>query len=152
MAEEQKLNILSTKTDDENIEEVLSKAGIVTEDIVNKAAEQIAKRREEKVTKELIDLVQKCEFIKNSTLIRVRRAKKKSRLQTQYLKDMTEVIDSVTSGKTSLNDVENKLGALKKKLNEDLRANDNVCDDAMEKLREIFPDSWRYTYSNLLPD
>ena len=66
MAEENKLNIFDVNNESDDIQESISNANKVTDDVVKKAAEKIAERRKEKLTNELIDVVQKCEYTEKS--------------------------------------------------------------------------------------
>ena len=54
MAEENKLNIFDVNNESDDIQESISNANKVTDDVVKKAAEKIAERRKEKLTNELI--------------------------------------------------------------------------------------------------
>ena len=52
MAEENKLNIFDVNNESDDIQESISNANKVTDDVVKKAAEKIAERRKEKLTNE----------------------------------------------------------------------------------------------------
>lgn len=69
MAEVNKLNIFDVNNESDDIQESISNANKVTDDVVKKAAEKIAERRKEKLTNELIDVVQKCEYTDRKSVV-----------------------------------------------------------------------------------
>ena len=77
MAEENKLNIFDVNNESDDIQESISNANKVTDDVVKKAAEKIAERRKEKLTNELIDVVQKCEYTEKSAALQCTISQKK---------------------------------------------------------------------------
>ena len=55
-------SILSGQFDEENIQDIIKQSSVVTDEIATAAAEEIAKKRKEKLTEELKKVVQKCEY------------------------------------------------------------------------------------------
>ena len=84
---EKKMNILLEEVNGENIQDVIANSSKVTEDIATKAAEKIAERRKEKLTNELVAIVQKCEFTVSSAVLQVRRSNRTNQRIKTYLKD-----------------------------------------------------------------
>lgn len=150
MAEE-KLNILETSSNEDNIQDVIKKAGIVTSEIAQFAADKIAKRRNEAVTEELISIVQKCEWVEKSTHISYQRSNKCNKKIKEYLKSISELKESITTGKAPVSDWDKKSEALKKQLDKDLVEIGKNMDELQRDLDNIFPSSWSYRYQNLVP-
>ena len=146
--EEKKLNIFEAG---ENIEEVLANAGKVTPEIAEAAAAKIAERRKEKQTAELVDAVQKSEYIKRATHLTFKRQEKCSDRTKQYLKDITELVEKLADGALPVQEWDRKTLELKKQLDKDLIEIGKKYDQLLEDLTEMFPCSWNYRYSNLLP-
>lgn len=153
MAEEtKKLNLFEEGTNDENIQDVIAKAGKVDEDIVKAAAEKIATRRKEQVTQELIEIVQKCEYTQMSTHISYKRSNKTNKKIKEYLKDLTDLKKSITEGGAPVSDWDKKAPALKQKLDKDLVEIGKEMDALQRDLDELFPNSWSYRYNSLIPN
>lgn len=153
MAEEnKKLNLFEEGTNDENIQDVIAKAGKVDEDIVKAAAEKIATRRKEQVTQELIEIVQKCEYTQMSTHISYKRSNKTNKKIKEYLKDLTDLKKSITEGGAPVSDWDKKAPALKQKLDKDLVEIGKEMDGLQRDLDELFPNSWSYRYNSLIPN
>lgn len=153
MAEEtKKLNLFEEGTNDENIQDVIAKAGKVDEDIVKAAAEKIATRRKEQVTQELINIVQKCEYTQMSTHISYKRSNKTNKKIKEYLKDLTDLKKSITEGGAPVSDWDKKAPALKQKLDKDLVEIGKEMDALQRDLDELFPNSWSYRYNSLIPN
>ena len=62
MAEVKKMNILMEDVNGENIQDVIANSSKVTEEIAEEAAKKIAERRKEKLTRDLVNVVQKSEY------------------------------------------------------------------------------------------
>lgn len=59
MAEVKKMNILTEDVNGENIQDVIANSSKVTEEIAEEAAKKIAERRKEKLTRDLVNVVQR---------------------------------------------------------------------------------------------
>ena len=57
--ETKEMTSIFNDANEENIQDVIKNASVVTEDIVTAAAEEIAKKRKEQLTNELKEIVQK---------------------------------------------------------------------------------------------
>ena len=97
MAEENKLNIFDVNNESDDIQESISNANKVTDDVVKKAAEKIAERRKEKLTNELIDVVQKCEYTEKSAALQLRRSNRVNQRMKTYMKDLKKKKKKVKS-------------------------------------------------------
>lgn len=149
--EEKKLNVFEQNADSENIEEVIKNSGKVTEDIVAAAANKIADKKKEKVTQQLIYAVQHAEYVKMATLLEYRRSNRVNKLKNAYLKAITELVDGIKTGKNPVTDWEKESFKLKDKLNQDIREEDLKYEENKKELDELFPDSWNYKWSSLIP-
>ena len=152
MAEKEKMNILTTEDiNGENIQEVISNSSKVTEDIATKAAEKIAERRKEKLTNELIDVVQKCEYTEKSAALQLRRSNRVNQRMKTYMKDLHNLAEEVKSGKKPVTAWNDEAPALKKQFDKDLIDIDKDIDKSQNELDEIFPNSWSYRWNSLIP-
>lgn len=150
MAEENKLNIFDVKNESDDIQESISNANKVTDDVVKKAAEKIAERRKEKLTNELIDVVQKCEYIEKSAALQLRRSNRVNQRMKTYMKDLHNLAEEVKSGKKPVTAWNDEAPALKKQFDKDLIDIDKDIDKSQNELDEIFPNSWSYRWNSLI--
>lgn len=151
MAKENKENKNVVETTSENIQEVINNASIVTEDVAKAAAQKIADRRKEKLTEQLIDITQKMEYTKQATLLSLRQQRRCERKIADYLKDITALVEEISSGKKPVGNWDKEASSLKSQLDKDLSEISRDINDSKNKLDEIFPESWRYRYSSLIP-
>ena len=147
MAEENKLNIFDVNNESDDIQESISNANKVTDDVVKKAAEKIAERRKEKLTNELIDVVQKCEYTEKSAALQLRRSNRVNQRMKTYMKDLHNLAEEVKSGKKPVTAWNDEAPALKKQFDKDLID----IDKSQNELDEIFPNSWSYRWNSLIP-
>lgn len=151
MAEENKLNIFDVNNESDDIQESISNANKVTDDVVKKAAEKIAERRKEKLTNELIDVVQKCEYAEKSAALQLRRSNRVNQRMKTYMKDLHNLAEEVKSGKKPVTAWNDEAPALKKQFDKDLIEIDRGIDKSQNELDEIFPNSWSYRWNSLIP-
>ena len=151
MAEVNKLNIFDVNNESDDIQESISKANKVTDDVVKKAAEKIAERRKEKLTNELIDVVQKCEYTEKSAALQLRRSNRVNQRMKTYMKDLHNLAEEVKSGKKPVTAWNDEAPALKKQFDKDLIEIDKDIDKSQNELDEIFPNSWSYRWNSLIP-
>lgn len=151
MAEENKLNIFDVNNESDDIQESISNANKVTDDVVKKAAEKIAERRKEKLTNELIDVVQKCEYTEKSAALQLRRINRVNQRMKTYMKDLHNLAEEVKSGKKPVTAWNDEAPALKKQFDKDLIEIDKDIDKSQNELDEIFPNSWSYRWNSLIP-
>ena len=151
MAEENKLNIFDVNNESDDIQESISNANKVTDDVVKKAAEKIAERRKEKLTNELIDVVQKCEYTEKSAASQLRRSNRVNQRMKTYMKDLHNLAEEVKSGKKPVTAWNDEAPALKKQFDKDLIEIDKDIDKSQNELDEIFPNSWSYRWNSLIP-
>lgn len=151
MAEENKLNIFDVNNESDDIQESISNANKVTDDVVKKAAEKIAERRKEKLTNELIDVVQKCEYTEKSAALQLRRINRVNQRMKTYMKDLHNLAEEVKSGKKPVTAWNDEAPALKKQFDKDLIEIDKDIDKSQNELDEIFPKSWSYRWNSLIP-
>lgn len=151
MAEENKLNIFDVNNESDDIQESISNANKVTDDVVKKAAEKIAERRKEKLTNELIDVVQKCEYTEKSAALQLRRINRVNQRMKTYMKDLHNLAEEVKSGKKPVTAWNDEAPALKKQFDKDLIEIDKNIDKSQNELDEIFPNSWSYRWNSLIP-
>ena len=150
MAEEKKTSIFNEANED-NIQDVIKNASIVTDDIVTAAAEEIAKHRKEKLTEELKEIVQKCDYAVKSTVLSVRRSNRCNQRIKQYLKDISALADDIKGGKKPTTAWDKEARELKKQLDKDLITIGREIDETQRDLDNIFPNSWSYRYSEFIP-
>lgn len=136
---------------EENIQEVIKNASIVTEDIVTAAAEDIAKRRKEKLTEELKNIVQKCDYTIKSSVLAVRRSNRINQRNKKYLKDLSALAEDIKSGKKPTTAWDKEAKELKKQLDKDLIEIGKDIDESQNDLDKIFPNSWNWRYSEFIP-
>lgn len=151
MAEENKLNIFDVNNESDDIQESISKANRVTDEVVKKAAEKIAERRKEKLTNELINVVQECEYTEKSAALQLRRSNRVNQRMKTYMKDLHNLAEEVKSGKKPVTAWNDEAPALKKQFDKDLIEIDKDIDKSQSELNEIFPNSWSYRWSSLIP-
>lgn len=151
MAEVNKLNIFDVNNESDDIQESISNANKVTDDVVKKAAEKIAERRKEKLTNELIDVVQKCEYIEKSAALQLRRSNRVNQRMKTYMKDLHNLAEEVKSGKKPVTAWNDEALALKKQFDKDLIEIDKDIDKSQNELDEIFPNSWAYRWNSMIP-
>lgn len=152
MAEKEKMNILTTEDiNGENIQEVISNSSKVTEDIATKAAEKIAERRKEKLTNDLIEVVQKCEYTVSAAVLQVRRSNRTNQRIKSYLKSLSELAEDVKSGKKPVTAWDKEAREMKKQFDKDLIEIGRSIDESLCELNEIFPNSWQWRYGGLVP-
>lgn len=151
MAEVNKLNIFDVNNESDDIQESISNANKVTDDVVKKAAEKIAERRKEKLTNELINVVQKCEYTEKSAALQLRRINRVNQRMKTYMKDLHNLAEEVKSGKKPVTAWNDEAPALKKQFDKDLIEIDKDIDKSQNELDEIFPNSWSYRWNSLIP-
>ena len=96
---EKKMNILLEEVNGENIQDVIANSSKVTEEIAEEAAKKIAERRKEKLTKDLVAVVQKSGYTVSSAVLQVRRSNRTNQRIKQYLKDLAALKEDVVNGK-----------------------------------------------------
>ena len=147
---EVKTSIFNDANED-NIQEVIKNASIVTEDIVTAAAEDIAKRRKEKLTEELKNIVQKCDYTIKSSVLAVRRSNRINQRNKKYLKDLSALAEDIKSGKKPTTAWDKEAKELKKQLDKDLIEIGKDIDESQNDLDKIFPNSWSWRYGEFIP-
>lgn len=148
---EKKMNILSEEVNGENIQDVIANSSKVTDEIAEAAAQKIAEKRKEKLTQDLIEVVQKCEFTVSSAVLQVRRSNRTNQRIKQYLKDLAALKEEIVSGKKAVSAWQDEALALKKQYDKDLIEIGNSIDKSLNDLQELFPNSWSWRYNELIP-
>ena len=151
MAEVKKMNILMEDVNGENIQDVIASSSKVTEEIAEEAAKKIAERRKEKLTKDLVAVVQKSEYTVSSAVLQVRRSNRTNQRIKQYLKDLTALKEDVVNGKKPVSAWEEEARNLKKQYDKDLIETGKDSDKSQRELDNLFPDSWNWRYNELVP-
>lgn len=151
MAEVKKMNILMEDVNGENIQDVIANSSKVTEEIAEEAAKKIAERRKEKLTKDLVAVVQKSEYTVSSAVLQVRRSNRTNQRIKQYLKDLAALKEDVVNGKKPVSAWEEEACNLKKQYDKDLIETGKDIDKSQRELDNLFPDSWNWRYNELVP-
>lgn len=151
MAETKKMNILTEDVNGENIQDVIANSSKVTEEIAEEAAKKIAERRKEKLTKDLVAVVQKSEYTVSSAVLQVRRSNRTNQRIKQYLKDLAALKEDVVNGKKPVSAWEEEARNLKKQYDKDLIETGKDIDKSQRELDDLFPDSWNWRYNELVP-
>lgn len=151
MAEVKKMNILMEDVNGENIQDVIANSSKVTEEIAEEAAKKIAERRKEKLTRDLVNVVQKSEYTVSSAVLQVRRSNRTNQRIKQYLKDLAALKEDVVNGKKPVSAWEEEARNLKKQYDKDLIEIGKDIDKSLSELNELFPDSWNWRYNELVP-
>lgn len=151
MAEVKKMNILMEDVNGENIQDVIANSSKVTEEIAEEAAKKIAERRKEKLTKDLVAVVQKSEYTVSSAVLQVRRSNRTNQRIKQYLKDLAALKEDVVNGKKPVSAWEEEARNLKKQYDKDLIETGKDIDKSQRELDDLFPDSWDWRYNELVP-
>lgn len=151
MAETKKMNILTEDVNGENIQDVIANSSKVTEEIAEEAAKKIAERRKEKLTKDLVAVVQKSEYTVSSAVLQVRRSNRTNQRIKQYLKDLAALKEDVVNGKKPVSAWEEEARNLKKQYDKDLIETGKDIDKSQRELDNLFPDSWNWRYNELVP-
>ena len=146
MAEVKKMNILTEDVNGENIQDVIANSSKVTEEIAEEAAKKIAERRKEKLTKDLVAVVQKSEYTVSSAVLQVRRSNRTNQRIKQYLKDLAALKEDVVNGKKPVSAWEEEARNLKKQYDKDLIETGKDIDKSQRELDDLFPDSWNLFY------
>lgn len=152
MAEVKKMNILTEDVNGENIQDVIANSSKVTEEIAEEAAKKIAERRKEKLTKDLVAVVQKSEYTVSSAVLQVRRSNRTNQRIKQYLKDLAALKEEIVSGKKPISAWKEETYNLKKQYDKDLIEIGKDIDKSLNELNELFPDSWQWRYDDLVPN
>lgn len=148
---EKKMNILLEEVNGENIQDVIANSSKVTEEIAEEAAKKIAERRKEKLTRDLVNVVQKSEYTVSSAVLQVRRSNRTNQRIKQYLKDLAALKEDVVNGKKPVSAWEEEARNLKKQYDKDLIEIGKDIDKSLSELNELFPDSWNWRYNELVP-
>ena len=151
MAEVKKMNILTEDVNGENIQDVIANSSKVTEEIAEEAAKKIAERRKEKLTRDLVAVVQKSEYTVSSAVLQVRRSNRTNQRIKQYLKDLAALKEDVVNGKKPVSAWEEEARNLKKQYDKDLIETGKDIDKSQKELDDLFPDSWNWRYNELVP-
>ena len=151
MAEVKKMNILMEDVNGENIQDVIANSSKVTEEIAEEAAKKIAERRKEKLTRDLVNVVQKSEYTVSSAVLQVRRSNRTNQRIKQYLKDLAALKEDVVNGKKPVSAWEEEARNLKKQYDKDLIETGKDIDKSQRELDDLFPDSWNWRYNELVP-
>lgn len=151
MAEVKKMNIIMEDVNGENIQDVIANSSKVTEEIAEEAAKKIAERRKEKLTKDLVAVVQKSEYTVSSAILQVRRSNRTNQRIKQYLKDLAALKEDVVNGKKPVSAWEEEARNLKKQYDKDLIETGKDIDKSQRELDDLFPDSWNWRYNELVP-
>ncbi len=151
MAEVKKMNILMEDVNGENIQDVIANSSKVTEEIAEEAAKKIAERRKEKLTRDLVAVVQKSEYTVSSAVLQVRRSNRTNQRIKQYLKDLAALKEDVVNGKKPVSAWEEEARNLKKQYDKDLIETGKDIDKSQRELDNLFPDSWNWRYNELVP-
>lgn len=151
MAETKKMNILTEDVNGENIQDVIANSSKVTEEIAEEAAKKIADRRKEKLTRDLVNVVQKSEYTVSSAVLQVRRSNRTNQRIKQYLKDLAALKEDVVNGKKPVSAWEEEARNLKKQYDKDLIETGKDIDKSQKELDDLFPDSWSWRYNELVP-
>lgn len=151
MAEVKKMNILMEDVNGENIQDVIANSSKVTEEIAEEAAKKIAERRKEKLTRDLVNVVQKSEYTVSSAVLQVRRSNRTNQRIKQYLKDLAALKEDVVNGNKPVPAWEEEARNLKKQYDKDLIEIGKDIDKSLSELNELFPDSWNWRYNELVP-
>jgi hypothetical protein len=151
MAEVKKMNILMEDVNGENIQDVIANSSKVTEEIAEEAAKKIAERRKEKLTRDLVAVVQKSEYTVSSAVLQVRRSNRTNQRIKQYLKDLAALKEDVVNGKKPVSAWEEEARNLKKQYDKDLIETGKDIDKSQRELDDLFPDSWNWRYNELVP-
>ena len=151
MAETKKMNILMEDVNGENIQDVIANSSKVTEEIAEEAAKKIADRRKEKLTRDLVNVVQKSEYTVSSAVLQVRRSNRTNQRIKQYLKDLAALKEDVVNGKKPVSAWEEEARNLKKQYDKDLIEIGKDIDKSQKELDDLFPDSWSWRYNELVP-
>ena len=151
MAEVKKMNILTEDVNGENIQDVIANSSKVTEEIAEEAAKKIAERRKEKLTRDLVNVVQKSEYTVSSAVLQVRRSNRTNQRIKQYLKDLAALKEDVVNGKKPVSAWEEEARNLKKQYDKDLIETGKDIDKSQRELDDLFPDSWNWRYNELVP-
>lgn len=144
-------SILSGQFDEENIQDIIKQSSVVTDEIATAAAEEIAKKRKEKLTEELKKVVQKCEYTVSSGVLSVRRSNRVNKRKKQYLKDISALAEDIKSGKKPVSAWDKEATELKKQFDKDLTEIGKDIDQSQKDLDNLFPESWTWRYSEFVP-
>ncbi len=151
MAETKKMNILTEDVNGENIQDVIASSSKVTEEIAEEAAKKIAERRKEKLTKDLVTVVEKSEYTVSSAVLQVRRSNRTNQRIKQYLKDLITLKNEVVDGKKPVSAWGEEARNLKKQYDKDLIEIGKDIDKSLNELNDLFPNSWSWRYDELVP-
>lgn len=152
MDEKKKMNILTEDVTGENIQDVITNSTKITDEIAMEAAEKIAKRRKEKLTNELIEVVQKCEYTISSAVLQVRRSNRTNQRIKTYLKDLAAIAEEIKSGKKPVSTWDKEARELKKQYDKDLMDIGRSIDESCRELDDLFPNAWNIRYSEFVPN
>ena len=136
----------------ENIEDEIRNGAVITPEIAKKAAEDLAKRRQEELTEKLIHVTQKAEYTRKRILLSAKKTKKDGDVKMGYLKKYSEIHDKLASGDKSLSleEFEKKVQEEKNTATKLLRENETWYSEQREALDRQYPDSWSWRFGDQL--
>ena len=138
-------------TDQVDVDFGLETGKTSSEIAAEEAAKKIAERRKEKLTKDLVAVVQKSEYTVSSAVLQVRRSNRTNQRIKQYLKDLAALKEDVVNGKKPVSAWEEEARNLKKQYDKDLIETGKDIDKSQRELDDLFPDSWNWRYNELVP-
>lgn len=141
---EEKVIVGPMNVTEENIEAVIAGHKTMTKEVMDAAYKKIADDKKQELTNEYVKKLRILEYVKQMTIIAVRRSNKRNNVIRDYNKSLTEILTKV-SDSMSLKEFDTMV-ELKKKQNEKLIEIDREIEKLRTDVRKAYSDlsnDWR---------
>ena len=141
---EEKVIVGPMNVTEENIEAVIAGHKTMTKEVMDAAYKKIADDKKQELTNEYVKKLRILEYVKQMTIIAVRRSNKRNNVIREYNKSLTEILTKV-SDSMSLKEFDTMV-ELKKKQNEKLIEIDREIEKLRTDVRKAYSDlsnDWR---------
>lgn len=145
MAEKEVKKALS----EESIEDFVKKNDTPSEEIAKNAAEEIAKKRKEKLTQETVSCMEEAEWERQAILLDVKRSRKVSEVQKDYLKlfsndEGTGIYNKLLNGDLSVDEYRKQRRKLYQEQKEKIANVDKLYNELDSTLDKKYDRSYAY--------
>lgn len=135
---------------EDNIEASIDKGVTLTEEVAQKAAEQIAKENKERRVEETKRLMMRSGYVRGKQLLVLRREKRRKIVAKEYLTALSNLDEELKAGKHDETSYEKAFKEAYKKREESYREADKKYSEYCEKLRKQYPGYWTWSWDNCI--
>lgn len=131
---------------EDNIEASIDKGVTLTEEVAQKAAEQIAKENKERRVEETKRLMMKSGYVRGKQLLVLRREKRRKIVAKEFLTALSTLDEELKAGKHDEMSYNKAFKEAYKKREESYREADRKYSEYCDKLRKQYPGYWSYEW------